>query len=121
MVESALSDDVAWTRLLQEIATVLPNDVWLTAFTGQKAGGSGTQGPTGVGTISVTGQGFDQSSAARWLLRVGDLKSLTGLWLPSSTRSGESGGTITFSSTAALTPQAKSGNDRRDKYLGGGS
>jgi hypothetical protein len=74
-----------------------------------------------VGTISVTGQGVDQSSAARWLLRVGDLRSLTGLWLPSSTRSGESGGTITFSSTAALTPQAKSGNDRRDKYLGGGS
>lgn len=121
MVESALSDDVAWTRLLQEIATVLPNDVWLTAFTGQKAGGSGTQGPTGVGTISVTGQGVDQSSAARWLLRVGDLQSLTGLWLPSSTRSGENGGTITFSSTAALTPQAKSGNDRRDKYVGGGS
>src|SRR5207247_7566290 len=39
MVESALSDDVAWTRLLQEIATVLPNDVWLTAFTGQKSSG----------------------------------------------------------------------------------
>ena len=121
MVESALSDDVAWTRLLQEIATVLPNDVWLTAFTGQKAGGSGTGGPGAVGTVNVTGQGFDQSSAARWLLRVGDLQSLTGLWLPSSTRSGEGAGTITFSSTANLTPQAQSGNDRRDRYLGGGS
>ena len=77
MVESALSDDVAWTRLLQEIATVLPNDVWLTAFTGQKEGApvlrpqGGTGEHAGVGTISVTGQGFDQSSAARWLLRVG--------------------------------------------------
>ena len=83
MVEAALADDVAWTRLLQEIATVLPNDVWLTAFTGQKA--AARPGPGGVGTINVTGQGFDQSSAARWLLRVGELQSLTGLWLPSST------------------------------------
>ena len=121
MVDSALSGDVAWTRLLQEIATVLPNDVWLTAFTGQKAAAGAGTDPAGVGSINVTGQGFDQSSSAHWLLRVGDLQSLTGLWLPSSTRSGESGGTITFSSTAALTPQAKSGNDRRDKYLGGGS
>ena len=121
MVETALTDDVAWTRLLQEIATVLPNDVWLTAFTGQKAASSGAAGDS-VGTINVTGQGFDQSSAARWLLRVGDLQSLTGLWLPSSNRSGEgAGATITFSSTANLTPQAESGNDRRDRYLGGGS
>src|SRR5205823_186650 len=35
-VTAALSDDVAWTRLLNEIATVIPNDVWLTTFTGAK-------------------------------------------------------------------------------------
>jgi len=122
MVDSALADDVAWTRLLQEIATVLPNDVWLTAFTGQKATTSSGTGGATVGTINVTGQGFDQSSAARWLLRVGDLRSLTGLWLPSSAKSGQgAGATITFSSTANLTPQARSGSDRRDRYLGGGS
>jgi Tfp pilus assembly protein PilN len=116
MVESALADDVAWTRLLQEIATVLPNDVWLTAFSGQKAGASGGGGP---GTINVTGMGFDQSSAARWLLRVGELESLSGLWLPSSTKSGEGpNATVTFSSTANLTPQARSGSERRDRYLG---
>jgi len=116
MVESALTDDVAWTRLLQEIATVLPDDVWLTAFTGQKSGTGGGAG----GTINVSGQGFDQSSAARWLLRVGELQSLTGLWLPSSTKSGAgAASTITFSSTANLTSQAGSGNDRRDHFLGG--
>jgi Tfp pilus assembly protein PilN len=117
MVEAALADDVAWTRLLQEIATVLPNDVWLTAFTGQKGGGA--TGVGGPGTISVTGMGFDQSSAARWLLRVGELTSLDGLWLPSSTKSGEgAGAAVTFSSTANLTPQARSGSERRDRYLG---
>jgi type IV pilus assembly protein PilM len=117
MVEAALADDVAWTRLLQEIATVLPNDVWLTAFTGQK--GAGATGVGGAGTISVTGMGFDQSSAARWLLRVGELTSLDGLWLPSSTKSGDGpSAAVTFSSTANLTPQARSGSERRDRYLG---
>ena len=91
MVDSALAGDVAWTRLLQEIATVLPNDVWLTAFTGQKGGTSSGRRPVS----SVGHDQRDRSGAstrarpARWLLRVGELQSLTGLWLPSSTKSGE--------------------------------
>ena len=56
MVDTSLTDD-AWTRLLQEIATVLPNDVWLTAATGQKAARKWAAGDS-VG--NVTGQGFDQ-------------------------------------------------------------
>jgi type IV pilus assembly protein PilM len=116
MVDSALVGDIAWTRLLQEIATVLPNDVWLTQFAGQKAGEATATG--GLGTINVTGMGFDQSSSARWLLRVGELQSLEGLWLPSSTKGGEgANATVTFTSTANLTPQARSGSERRDRYL----
>ena len=34
---SALADDVAWTRLCRRSPRSCPNDVWLTAFTGQKA------------------------------------------------------------------------------------
>jgi Tfp pilus assembly protein PilN len=123
LITAALSDDVAWTRLLQEIATVIPNDVWLTSFTGSKAGaaagtGGTTATPGAVGTVNVTAMGFDHSSAARWLLRVGDLQSLTGLWLPSSSRAGPTG-LVTFSSTADLTTAAKSGSDRTSQYLGG--
>jgi Tfp pilus assembly protein PilN len=122
LVTSALSDDVAWTRLLQEVATVIPNDVWLTSFSGQSAGASATgagvasSGPS-VGSINVGAMGFDQTSAARWLLRVGDLPSLTGVWLPSSTRSAGQP-LVTFTSTANLTQTAKSGADRLSQYLG---
>jgi type IV pilus assembly protein PilM len=122
LVTQALSDDVAWTRLLGEIATVIPNDVWLTGFTGQKAGAPGaaaTSVPGAAGNINVTAQGFDHSSAARWLLRVSDLRSLTGLWLPSSTRAGATG-LVTFTSTADLTASARSGADRLNHYLGTG-
>ena len=122
MVTSSLSDDVAWTRLLQEIGTVIPNDVALTTFSGTKAGG-GTSGTTtassSIGSINVSAQGIDFTSAARWLLRIGDLPSLTGQWLPSSSRAAGAG-LVTFTSTADLTPGAKSGPERSSQYLGTG-
>ena len=126
LVSSALADDVAWTRLLQEIATVIPNDVWLTSFAGTKpaagGGGGGTAGATSaaaIGNINVNAMGFDQSSSARWLLRVGDLPSLTGVWLPSSSKPAGSP-TVSFTSTADLTQAAKAGSERTNKYLGTG-
>jgi type IV pilus assembly protein PilM len=106
-ITNLLAEDVAWTRLLQEIATVIPNDVWLTSFTGRA-------GPPSEVTFAA--QGFDQTSTARWLLRMGELESFRQLWVPSSTKGGE-GGLVTFSSTAQLTEAARS--DRLARYIGG--
>jgi type IV pilus assembly protein PilM len=123
LVTSALADDVAWTRLLQEIATVIPNDVWLTSFNGTKAGPAGAAGTTtaastsAVGSVNVSAMGSDHSSAARWLLRIGDVSSFTDVWLPSSTKAAGAS-TVTFTSTADLTPAARSGSDRAGLYLG---
>ncbi|HVE46368.1 MAG TPA: type IV pilus assembly protein PilM [Acidimicrobiales bacterium] len=106
-VQAVLADDVAWTRLLQEVATVIPNDVWLTSFTGQK----GAQ-------VNFQARGFDQTSTARWLLRVAELRSLSGLWVPNSTKTGEGSATlVNFTSQANLTPGARS--DRAQRLAGG--
>lgn len=115
MVTAALADDVSWSRLLTQIATVIPNDVWLTSFSGQKSGRA--PDGTATGTVNVSAMGFDHTSAARWLLRVGELPSLSGLWLPSSTRSGTGPESlVSFQSTAELTPAAHV--DRSRRYLG---
>lgn len=115
MVTAALADDVSWTRLLTQIATVIPNDVWLTSFSGQKSGRA--PDGTATGTVNVAAMGFDHTSAARWLLRVGELPSLTGLWLPGSTKSGTGAeALVSFQSTAQLTPAAHV--DRSRRYLG---
>lgn len=104
-VQTVLSTDVAWTRLFNEIATVLPNDVWLTSFNGS----AGEE-------VSFTAKGFDQTSTARWLLRMAELKSFSGLWVPNSAKDGEGATqTVGFSSDAALTPAANS--DRVQRYL----
>ncbi|MDQ3575170.1 MAG: type IV pilus assembly protein PilM [Actinomycetota bacterium] len=107
--QAVLADDVAWTRLFNEVATVIPNDVWLTSFNGQK-------GPPG--TLNVQANGFDQTSTARWLLRVGELRSLSGVWVPNSTKQGEGAASlVNFTSQAGLTPQAVS--DRGARFTGG--
>ncbi len=109
-VQAALAGDIAWTRLFNEIATVIPNDVWLTTF-------QGTNDDAGS-TIVVNAKGFDQTSAARWLQRAGDLPSITNLWLGSSVRSTTgTQDTVDFSSTASLTEAARS--ERLDDFLRG--
>lgn len=111
-VTNVLDGDVAWSRLVQEIAAVLPNDVWLTSFSGTRGDG------ITPGSVNVSGMGFDQTSTARWILRVSDLESLAGLWVPSSTKSPAADGgreTVTFSSSANLTPDAES--RRAQRYL----
>jgi type IV pilus assembly protein PilM len=111
-VSAVLEGDIAWSRLVQEIAAVLPNDVWLTGFNGSR-GDALTPG-----TIQVQGMGFDQTSTARWILRISNLDSLSGLWVPSSTKTPAGTGRqlVTFSSNASLTPAAES--DRVSRYLG---
>ena len=108
-VGAFLAGALAWTRLFNEVATVIPNDVWLTSFNGQK-------GPPG--TINVQASGFDHTSTARWLLRVGELKSLSGVWVPNSAKQGQGAASlVSFTSQAGLTPQALS--DRGARFTGG--
>lgn len=106
-VTGVLATDVAWTRLLQDVANVIPDDVFLTNFNGNAAG-----------SVTFSASGFDQTSTARWLLRVGDLKSLTALWVPSSSRPTATA-PVTFSSQATLTPAARSGQSRLTFYVNG--
>jgi type IV pilus assembly protein PilM len=112
-VITVLNGDVSWSRLLQEVAAVLPDDVWLTSFSGTSATS------LGAGQVSFAGTGFDQTSTARWILRVSELESLQGLWVPSSTKTGSDAGRnlVTFSSNAELTPAAAS--RRGERFAGG--
>jgi type IV pilus assembly protein PilM len=112
VVGSVLEGDVAWGRLVQEVAAVLPNDVWLTSFSGSR----GTE--TEPSMVTFGGMGFDQTSTARWILRVSELQSLSGIWVPSSTKTPEGQGpeVVTFSSNATLTPAAES--TRSARFLG---
>ncbi|MHB1924382.1 MAG: type IV pilus assembly protein PilM [Acidimicrobiales bacterium] len=114
-IRSALAGDVDWASLITQVADAMPSDTWITALSGQR----GTA--TTPGTVSFQGMGFNPTSAAEWLSDLGQLDSLTNLWVSSAARSG-TGDIITFASTANLGPGASSGQAARiARYTGGAS
>ncbi|MEO1062604.1 MAG: type IV pilus assembly protein PilM [Actinomycetota bacterium] len=113
LIRTALRNDVAWTKLIQEVATVMPDDTWMSSFQAT------APTDTTAGTFVVAGNGFDHTSSARWLLRLDPLPGVSSMWIPTSTRTidEETGdGEAAFASQAVLAPAALS--DRVEDYLG---
>ena len=103
-IETALTGDVAWTSLFNDIATAMPDDVWLDNLSARR----GENGQ--LGGIQITAHGFDQTSPAHWLLRMAEIPALDSPWISSSTKNATSGGpsTVQFDGTAKLTDAANS-------------
>ena len=113
-VAAALSSDVSWSRMLNEIARSMPDDVWLTAFRGSVSGA----GPQG--NVTIAANGLDYNAVADWIARISTLSSLTNLWVPQAATTQYGTRTIVgFSSTAQLTAKARS--DRTADSVAGGT
>jgi type IV pilus assembly protein PilM len=145
-ITGLLGADVSWSRILQDIARTIPNDVWLTSFQGTvtppvaaapatpstvpgaetttTAAGTTptTAAPTVAasplsGTVSFSAVGLDYPSVAAWIKMISELPSLSNLWVPSATEATiGTQGVVNFTSTASLTPKAQS--DRLARYEG---
>jgi Tfp pilus assembly protein PilN len=62
-VQSALATDVAWGRLFNDLARVIPDRVWLTSFDGNVTSTSDGE----VGQVEVGAVAFDYPDASTWL------------------------------------------------------
>jgi type IV pilus assembly protein PilM len=140
-IAGLLSTDVSWSRMLQDIARTIPNDVWLTSFQGTATPaaqsssppataqsttttGSGATTTTTVpaapaselsGTVNFSAVGTDYPAVAAWLKMISELPSLSDLWVPNISEAQLAGqGVVNFSSTANLTPAARS--NRLERY-----
>jgi type IV pilus assembly protein PilM len=129
-VQSALAGDVSWTRFLSDLVRAMPSGVWLQSLniqtspvaagaTGSAAGAKGTSAagtPTGagaaaggIGSMQIAATAVDFPAVAEWLRKVGADPALTGVAVGglTSTAVGTQP-TVAFTSTAALTPAARS-------------
>jgi Tfp pilus assembly protein PilN len=88
-VESALSQRVAWDRILREISLVLPDDVWLQSLdaTAPTAGASSSTGQTAPTGFTLNGFTYSQSGVARLLSRLAVVPDLENVALQSATQS----------------------------------
>ena len=129
-VQSALTGDVAWTRLLESLAQGMPDGVWLSAFSAQLAGAPGgtpgaaapvAAGPvaTGLGTVSFTASALSFPAVAAWLDELPQQPEYTAVTVAGMTKS-DAGGqpVVSFSSTASVAPAAAS--DRVHQLLEAG-
>ena len=110
IVKDSWGGEISWYRVLQDIATTMPSQTWLTSYSSSRTGGA-TTAPTGPvivgGQFTVAGKGFDHPDAADWLARISQIREVVGLWLSSSSVSGtEATRSETFSSAGSLTSEA---------------
>ena len=148
--QGLLATDVSWSSVLQSLSRTIPSDVWLTTFQSAVSGtGTDTSGAAGatapvtpapstgtstgatIGSVNFAAVGTSFDAVAAWIRRIGsDVPAFSGLWVPSASRSGSSGGSgsstdattssastsdnVTFSSTANLTDKALS--NRAEKF-----
>ena len=111
---AALTGDIDWTRVLGQLAAVMPPNTHITTFTGSRAAAHTTTSESGTVTVAVVGGG-NANTAADWLddlLKTSDFDNtlITGIAL-----SGTSASPVTFGSTSLLTTSAQSSRAQEAK------
>jgi len=128
-IVTALSGRVYWARILNDIAILLPSDVWLTSLSGSSSEGAGAAGTVQFSAFALQCPNREQKGGtfiyypdyrpvAGWLDRMAQVPEFSRIWLGSAApaREGVSGAvtpegqtvgpwTIGFTSTAYLNMQ----------------
>jgi len=106
LVRTALSTDIDWGILMNDLARLLPPRVWVENFSGVAVT---VIKPGLTGQVTFSGVGFDFPDVSAWLrtLDSEQFAGITGSWV-SSIAQGSVGDedVVTFTSTAALTSAA---------------
>jgi type IV pilus assembly protein PilM len=116
-VQAALAGDVAWTRFLDGLVRSMPDTVWLqslevqaapTAKAGAAPAAAGGAAATG-GSLQIAGVALDYPDVADWLRQVAADPAVANLAVGPLSQTELGGRTVVnFSSTANLTPAARS-------------
>lgn len=95
VIDKALATKIEWSKELEELMIVTPNDVSLTKLTGDAKGltFSGT-----VTEVADSGSGLGHKPVAKWLLRLAGTNKKPDVWLTSSDKEGGSQ-SLSFSNT----------------------
>ncbi len=109
-VSQILATDVSWGRLLNDLARLIPDRVWLTSLTAS-ASVSETN-PGAFGQVTMAGTAFDYPDAASWLRTLDSDRwpAIGAAWVNSTAVETVAGGieAVNFSSIGNLTDSAVS-------------
>jgi Tfp pilus assembly protein PilN len=117
----AMSQEVRWSFLLNDLSLRIPAKVWLTNLTvtqsvdapAPAAGAAATYPVPGIGQVTFEGQAYSHNDAATWLEMLARQRGLSQAYLTNSTldeglASASVDAPVTFSSNATITEDALS-------------
>ena len=112
--QTAMGQDVEWSRYLTDFSLAMPANVWLSSLdlglagTTPAAGASAATTP-GVGTMTFVGTAYDHPDVAAFLVTLAKEKAATDAYFSTSTRAKiGTKDVVNFSSTAGLSAVALS-------------
>lgn len=101
IIEEAMKGEIAWHKMLNEISMVIPSDVCLTSFAGDTEGGITCKGYTL--DYSFDAPDLGHKPVAKWMIRLGEIKTLTQIWLTFSQKTDlEDNPVIEFENTIGI-------------------
>lgn len=130
-VDAELSGAVSWSDILMNVSMAMPQDTWLTTFTGTVTQDGGTGGsPSSSGTATTTtpastngggstataptaaaiagpvtfeAKGLTFQSVSDWISGLQQIPSMTNLWVNNAARPAAGGGTATSLADSSVT------------------
>jgi Tfp pilus assembly protein PilN len=97
-LQGALSNRIAWDRVLREVSLVLPKDVWLSSLILNTPAIGATLGTD----FQITGTAYSHEGVARLLSRIALIPDLTNVVLINSTKGAGEHATVGWRITAAI-------------------
>ena len=84
LVNGAVARKYSWSKWLNNLSLLIPNEVWLESLNISEAGAVDFAGQA---VADSTARRLGQKSVAKWLVRLAELDDLSDVWLGSSTKS----------------------------------
>lgn len=107
-VSQILASDISWGRLLNDLARLIPDRVWLTSLTASASVSEAN--PGSFGQVTMAGTAFDYPDAASWLRTLDSDRwpAIGAAWVNSTAVEAVAGGieAVNFSSIGNLTDAA---------------
>ena len=112
LVATVYANEVAWSGVLLDISRIIPDESYLSAFSGQVAASGTTIGapaeePTSlIGNMSFQGTADGTETIASWLNRLDQVKGWVNAWVNSAQETAAFSRIYTFDSGVDLTSEA---------------
>jgi Tfp pilus assembly protein PilN len=115
----ALTNDVSWSRFLDDLDTVIPGDSWVGNLTVTAKPGQTALGESSLGTAAYQGFVTSMPGLANWLDTMEKLDGLRFVYLSSANKQQSDGGpeVVSFSANAHLTESMLSGRCQKEGAL----